>query len=96
MRLQLRTLQTLRAGLEQCVGSGTCQGAAVPGIAVAGKTGTATALEGSHAWFVGYAPADNPEVAIVVFLERGTGAADAAPLAGAILKEYFTGKGAPR
>ena len=94
VRLQQKTLGTLRAGFEQCVESGTGQGAAVPGVKVAGKTGTATAIGGSHAWFVGYAPADKPDVAIVVFLERGTGAADAAPLAGQILKEYFTLKGA--
>ena len=94
VRLQPKTLGTLRAGFEQCVESGTCQGAAVPGVKAAGKTGTATAIGGSHAWFVGYAPADKPDVAIVVFLERGTGAAEAAPLAGQILKEYFTLKGA--
>jgi cell division protein FtsI/penicillin-binding protein 2 len=94
VRLQPKTLGTLRAGFEQCVESGTCQGAAVPGVEVAGKTGTATAIGGSHAWFVGYAPADKPEVAIVVFLERGTGAADAAPLAGQILRQYFKLKGA--
>jgi peptidoglycan glycosyltransferase len=96
VRLQPKTLGTLRAGFQQCVESGTCQGAAVPGVEVAGKTGTATAHGASLAWFVGYAPADKPQVAIVVFLERGTGAADAAPLAGQILKEYFTRKGARR
>jgi cell division protein FtsI/penicillin-binding protein 2 len=96
VRLQPQTLGTLRAGFKQCVESGTCQGVAVPSVEVAGKTGTATAIGGSHAWFVGYAPADKPEVAMVVFLERGTGAADAAPLAGQILKQYFTRKGARR
>jgi peptidoglycan glycosyltransferase len=96
VRLHPRTLDTLRAGLLQCVESGTCQGAAVPGVAVAGKTGTAAAPGGSHAWFVGYAPAAKPELAIVVFLERGTGAMDAAPLAGQILREYFARKGAQR
>jgi penicillin-binding protein 2 len=47
----------------------------------------------THAWFVGYAPAEEPEIALVVFLERGTGAGDAAPLAGKILRHYFTSKG---
>ena len=59
---------------------------------MAGKTGTAMAQGASLAWFVGYAPADKPEVALVVLLERGTGAADAAPLAGQLLTEYFTRK----
>jgi cell division protein FtsI/penicillin-binding protein 2 len=94
VRLQPKTLGTLRAGFEQCVESGTCQGAAVPGVEAAGKTGTATAHGASLAWFVGYAPAGKPEVALVVFLERGTGAADAAPLAGQILRQYFKLKGA--
>jgi cell division protein FtsI/penicillin-binding protein 2 len=67
----------------------------VEGLRVAGKTGTAAALDGSgvtHAWFVGYAPVNKPEIALVVFLERGTGQHDAAPLAGAILKFYFQEK----
>lgn len=92
IKLKQQTLGLLAAGLEACVLSGTGQAAAVPGIRVAGKTGTATALDGSqatHAWFVGYAPAEDPQVALVVFLERGTGAHDAAPLAGKILKCYF-------
>ena len=92
VRLRPETLKVLSAGLEGCARSGTCQGSGVEGIRTAGKTGTASALDGSgvtHAWFVGYAPASNPEVALVVFLERGTGQHDAAPLAGAILKFYF-------
>jgi cell division protein FtsI/penicillin-binding protein 2 len=64
-------------------------------VSIAGKTGTAAALDGSkvtHAWFVGYAPADKPELAIVVFLKRGTGGANAAPLAGQIMRRYFAQK----
>jgi len=95
VRLQQRTLKVVAAGLEGCVQSGTCRAAAVPGVRVAGKTGTAMASNGSgatHAWFVGYAPAESPEIALVVFLERGTGIRDAAPLAGQILKCYFDRK----
>jgi peptidoglycan glycosyltransferase len=93
-RVDLRpeTFDTLEAGLEECVRSGTGQGAEVEGVRVAGKTGTSRVLGGTgqtHAWFVGYAPADAPEIAVVVFLERGTGARDAAPLAGKILRRYF-------
>jgi cell division protein FtsI/penicillin-binding protein 2 len=92
VRLKGPAWRTLAEGLEECVRSGTGQAAAVPGVRVAGKTGTAGAPEGSgvtHAWFVGFAPADSPEIALVVFLERGTGARDAAPLAGHILRHYF-------
>ena len=92
IRLRDATFKVLLDGLVGCVQFGTCQEAAVPGVRVAGKTGTATALDGSgatHAWFVGFAPADKPEIAVVVFLRRGTGAHTAAPLAGAVLRQYF-------
>lgn len=92
VKLKSETFDLLRTGLEDCVRSGTGQGAAVWGVRVAGKTGTASALDGSkatHAWFVGFAPIEAPEIALVVFLERGTGARDAAPLAGKILNHYF-------
>lgn len=93
-RLQLRpeTFEALDSGLEACVEEGMCKGAKVPGVRVAGKTGTATALDGSrktHAWFAGFAPVESPEIALVIFLERGTGARDAAPLAGKIFADYF-------
>lgn len=96
IELKPETFAVLNEGFEECVRSGTCQAAAVPDIRVAGKTGTATALDGTgatHAWFVAYAPADSPEIAVVVFLERGTGAHDAAPLAGEILRHYFQSRG---
>jgi len=53
-------------------------------IAIAGKTGTAQAGKGQadHAWFAGYAPADNPRVAFAVVLEHaGSGSKAAGPLA---------------
>jgi cell division protein FtsI/penicillin-binding protein 2 len=90
--LRPETFDTIEAGLEECVHSGTGRGANVPGVRVAGKTGTSTNPGGTgqtHAWFVGYAPVGAPEIAVVVFLERGTGARDAAPLAGKILRRYF-------
>ena len=93
--LRQSTLAVLTRGLRDCVDHGSCHAAAVPGVSVAGKTGTAPALDGSHvthAWFVGYAPVDAPEVALVILLQRGTGPADAAPLAGRILRQYFAQK----
>jgi cell division protein FtsI/penicillin-binding protein 2 len=93
--LSRRTFAILEKGLRECVDKGSCHAAAVPGVAVAAKTGTAAALDGSHVthvWFVGYAPADAPQVALVVFLRRGTGVADAAPLAGRIFRQYFSQK----
>jgi cell division protein FtsI/penicillin-binding protein 2 len=56
---------------------------------VAGKTGTALSDEGPwrHGWFAGYAPADNPEIVLVVFLENGHGS-DAAALASKIFTTF--------
>jgi len=79
------------AGLEAATEYGTGQLAQPEGLRVAGKTGTARARNGhwTHAWFVGYAPADQPEVAVVVFLERGRGGSDAAPLAREIFAAWL-------
>ncbi len=96
VKLQPQTFDLLNSAFIQCVKSGTGQEAGVPEVHVAGKTGTATNAHGSrttHAWFVGYAPAEDPEIILVIFLERGTGARDASPLAGKILKHYFLSKG---
>jgi penicillin-binding protein 2 len=63
---------------------------------VAGKTGTALADEGpwTHAWFAGYAPAENPQIALVVFLEKGHGGTDAASVAREILAAFAVDRGA--
>jgi len=85
-----RELRTVLAGLTQSAESGLAQLAGSGSIRVAGKTGTASD-EGdarTHAWFAGFAPADNPEVVVVVFLERGRGSTDAAQVAGEIFRAY--------
>jgi len=62
--------------------------AKVPGVNVAGKTGTAETPSGApHGWFIGFAPAEAPTVAIAVLLENSPkGGEDAAPVGGAVLK----------
>ena len=62
--------------------------AKVPGVNVAGKTGTAENPGGApHGWFIGFAPAEAPTVAIAVLLENSPkGGEDAAPVGGAVLK----------
>lgn len=75
-------------GLEAATQYGTARLAQPPGWRVAGKTGTASE-HGSgkvHAWFAGYAPAESPRIALVVFLEQGVGGRDAAPIAGALFQ----------
>ena len=69
------------------VEEGTGTAAALRGIQVAGKTGTAENPHGdSHAWFIGFAPAEDPQVAIAVVVENaGSGGRVAAPIARQIL-----------
>ncbi|MHB8845122.1 MAG: penicillin-binding protein 2 [Nitrospirota bacterium] len=81
---------------------GTAHGAATPLATVAGKTGTAqviaqkvaggklSATTQDHAWFVAYAPANAPKIAVAVLVEHGGhGGAAAAPVARKVLEEYF-------
>jgi penicillin-binding protein 2 len=70
---------------------GTGKAARVPGYEVAGKTGTAQNPHGEdHAWFVCYAPYDDPEIAVCVMVENaGHGGSVAAPMAGRLLRYYF-------
>ena len=68
------------------------------GIAIAGKTGTVQNDEGDdHATFVGFAPAQNPRIAVAVYLENaGFGATAAAPCAALVIEKYLRGSIAPR
>jgi stage II sporulation protein D len=82
-----KAMKPLFEGLEAAVRFGTAQRAAAAGIEVAGKTGTASSPSGvHHAWFAGFAPAARPAYVVVVFLERGSGGGDAAPVAGEIFR----------
>ena len=63
------------------VDNGYAAKAAIPGIKVGGKTGTAEVGDGtSHSWFIGFAPADSPRIAIAVIMEhQGSGSDFATP-----------------
>lgn len=69
-------------------------------MSIAGKTGTSLVEEGPwrHGWFAGYAPANDPKIALVVFLEKGNGPVDAAGVAREIFAAYaaFVGSGGAR
>jgi cell division protein FtsI/penicillin-binding protein 2 len=88
-------LDLLFAGLEGSTAYGMGR-LAQPNSAmkVAGKTGTSLVDEGSwrHGWFAGYAPAHKPEIALVVFLEKGNGPMDAAGAAREIFEAYAAGR----
>jgi peptidoglycan glycosyltransferase len=85
-----QTAAQLTAMMELAVASGTGTAAQIPGVRVAGKTGTAeTGRTGANdTWFIAFAPADNPRVAVAVALsdQAGTGGATAAPIARAIME----------
>lgn len=77
------------------VQNGTGRKAQLPGVQVAGKTGTAENAPGKqpHAWFIGFAPADNPTVAVAVVIENAgnenneaTGGEASAPIARDVMK----------
>jgi cell division protein FtsI/penicillin-binding protein 2 len=76
-------------GLEGSVQFGMAHAAHVPGISVAGKTGTAanSSSPQTHGFFAGYAPSDKPEIVVMVYLEQGRGS-DAAAIAGPVFKAY--------
>ncbi|MBI1798232.1 MAG: penicillin-binding protein 2 [Candidatus Eisenbacteria bacterium] len=81
----------VHAGLEKAVDAGTGTAARVPGIEVAGKTGTAQNPHGQpHAVFVCYAPAEHPTIVLAFMIENsGHGGSVAAPLAAQILRHVF-------
>jgi peptidoglycan glycosyltransferase len=87
--------QQLTAMMEAVVTDGTGRSAQIAGVRVAGKTGTAQNAPGKapHAWFIGFAPADNPRVAVAVLVENGgnagseaTGGKVAAPIARDVMR----------
>lgn len=88
------TAAALRQMMIGVVANGTGTGAAIPGVQVGGKTGTAEQGEGEppDVWFIGFAPADTPRVAVAVVVEEGgpagvagTGGAVGAPIARTVM-----------
>jgi cell division protein FtsI/penicillin-binding protein 2 len=104
--LGARPRRWLERGLAASAREGTAAGAgrALRGAEVLAKTGTTARLgeggaalpAGTAAWFVGAAPASRPELGVLVYLEEGTGSADAAPLGGRLLERAWRARrGAP-
>jgi peptidoglycan glycosyltransferase len=86
--LDAETAHQVRDLMIAVVQRGTGTGAALPGVTVAGKTGTATNPHGpAHAWFVAFAPAEAPRVVVAVIVENaGYGAAVAVPIVRDVLR----------
>lgn len=106
IRVSRDTMQLVKEGLWEVVNhKGTARRARIPGIDVAGKTGTAQVVgrkKGAmrdkelpdhlkdHAWFVGYAPAQNPRIAAVALVENGEhGSGAGAPIVREIIELYL-------
>lgn len=75
------------------VSAGTGTRAGIRGVTVAGKTGTAeNENDKDHSWFIGFAPAEDPEIAVAVIFENDgrSGGDTAAPVAGNVISKYLT------
>jgi len=96
----------IRQGMWQSVNNGgTGHNAAIPGKDICGKTGTVQVISKEnrqtrggdfedHSWFAGFGSRDNPEIAVVVFIEHGgSGGVAAAPLAKQMFGEYYKKNG---
>ena len=78
-------------GMQRVVESGTAAGSKIEGISICGKTGTAQNPHGrDHSLFVGYAPKEDPQIAIGIMVENGGwGASWAAPIASLMIEKYL-------
>ena len=86
--------EVVAKGMRDAVLGGTCFSAAIPGIEVCGKTGTAENPHGKdHSAFIGFAPYHNPKVSICVYVENGGfGATYGVPIGKLMMEKYLTGE----
>ena len=85
-------------GMSKVVSSGTARLARIDSIEVCGKTGTAQNPHGeNHSVFIAFAPRDNPQIAIAVFIENsGYGGTWAAPISSLMIEKYIKGYVSPK
>ncbi|MFW5707058.1 MAG: penicillin-binding protein 2 [Bacteroidota bacterium] len=86
--------ETMAQAMFETVEEGTGQFSRIPGITMAGKTGTVQNPHGeNHSAFIAFAPLENPKIAISVIVENaGGGAAWAAPISSLMIEKYLTGE----
>ncbi len=91
--LPAQTARELNEMMQRVVTEGELTVAEVPGVKVAGKTGTAESGNGPpHSWWISFAPADDPEIAVCAMVENGGEGDDAAlPIADAVIEAYLKG-----
>ncbi len=91
-KISQKTFDVVKEGMFKVIhGAGTARSAKLPNVTMAGKTGTSQNPHGKdHAWFVAFAPYENPKIAIAVLVENvGYGGTHAAPIARDVIKEYM-------
>jgi penicillin-binding protein 2 len=90
LNLTPEQLAGVQAALADVVSRGTAAGAQVRGLTIAGKTGTAQNPPfKDNAWFVGYAPADQPRIVVSILIEEGLHGSTAARVATRIMERYL-------
>ena len=95
-KVEPRYYEEVVKGMRQAVLAGTCRGANIPGIEVCGKTGTAENRGHDHSAFMGFAPMDNPKIAIAVYVENGGfGAVYGVPIGKLMMEKYLKGELSP-
>ena len=84
--------ETVVLGMREAVLNGTCRAANLPDIEVCGKTGTAQNRGKDHSAFMGFAPMNDPKIAVAVYVENGGfGAVYGVPIGALIMEKYLTG-----
>lgn len=95
-KVESRYYEEIVRGMRQAVLGGTCRGANIPSIEVCGKTGTAQNRGHDHSAFMGFAPMNNPKIAIAVYVENGGfGAVYGVPIGKLMMEQYLKGKLSP-
>ena len=91
--IEPKHFEVVKKGMHRVMTYGTGRHYRIDGIEVAGKTGTAENPHGKdHAIFIGFAPLENPQIAVAVVVENaGFGATWAAPIASLMIEQYLTG-----
>lgn len=80
-------------GMRLAVTDGTCRAANIPGLDVCGKTGTAQNRGKDHSAFMGFAPMNDPKIAIAVYVENGGfGATYGVPIGALLMEKYLNGE----
>ncbi|MBQ6433977.1 MAG: penicillin-binding protein 2 [Bacteroidaceae bacterium] len=88
--------ETVVAGMQRAVENGTCRVANNPWYVTCGKTGTAQNRGHDHSVFMGFAPRDNPQIAVAVYVENGGwGATYGVPIGALIMEQYINGHLSP-